>query len=42
MARSLVITKPFLDYEIDLNLELMEIINQLKSDQDKEVVDVAE
>ena len=35
-------TKPYLDYDIDLNLELMDVINLLKSDPDKEVADVAE
>lgn len=38
----MVTIKPFLDYEIDMNLELMEIINRLKADNDRDVSDAAE
>lgn len=41
-AQSVVVTKSHLDYDINLNLELMDILNQLKSDNDKDVVEAVE
>lgn len=41
-AHSIVSIKPYLDHDINLNLELMEIINKLKSDPDKDVVEAIE
>jgi hypothetical protein len=41
-ARSLVSIKPYLDYDINLNLELMDVLNSLKSDPDRDVIETVE
>jgi hypothetical protein len=41
-ANSIVYIKPYLDYDINLNLELMDILNKLKSDIDRDVVEAVE
>jgi hypothetical protein len=41
-AHSMVHMKPHLDYDINLNLELMDILNQLKADSDRDVVESVE
>ncbi len=41
-SKSISLMKPFFDYDLDLNLELSDIINNLKSDHDREVVEAIE
>ncbi|CDW84144.1 serine threonine-protein phosphatase 4 regulatory subunit 4 [Stylonychia lemnae] len=41
-AHSIVHIKPYLDYDINLNLELMDILNRLKQDHDRDVVEAVE
>ena len=41
-THSVVSLKPYLDYDTNINLELMDVLNALKSDSDKEVIEAAE
>jgi hypothetical protein len=41
-ANSIPSIKPYLDNEVNINLEIMDIINYLRSDKDKEVVEAVE
>lgn len=41
-AHSVVEIKPYFDYDITLNLELMDILNSLKVDSDRDVIEAVE
>ena len=41
-AHSIVQMKPYLDYDVSLNLELMDVLNYLKQDSDRDVVEAVE
>lgn len=41
-AHSIVAIKPYLDYDVNLNLEIMDILNRLKMDNDRDVVEAVE
>lgn len=41
-AHSIAHIKPHLDYDVTLNLELMDIVNDLKQDSDRDVVEAVE
>jgi hypothetical protein len=41
-ANSVPYMKPFFDYDMSLNLELMDIINTLKQDSDRDVIESVE
>lgn len=41
-AHSVVNIKPFLDYDMEINLELMDILNALKADSDRDVVEAVD
>jgi hypothetical protein len=41
-AHSIPQIKPHLDYDVTLNLELMDIVNDLKQDPDRDVVEAVE
>jgi hypothetical protein len=41
-AKSIPSMKPYLEYDLDLNLEIMEIVNNLKADKDRDVVEAVE
>lgn len=41
-AHSIVAIKPHLDYDVNLNLEIMDILNRLKMDNDRDVVEAVE
>lgn len=41
-ANSVPYMKPFLDYDVNLNLELMDILNTLKNDLDRDVIEAVE
>ena len=41
-AHSIVSIKPYLDYDVNLNLEIMDILNKLKMDNDRDVVEAVE
>lgn len=41
-AHSVVQMKPYLDYDVGLNLELMDVLNYLKQDSDRDVVEAVE
>eukprot|EP00347_Sterkiella_histriomuscorum_P008191 403346032 len=41
-AHSIVAIKPYLDYDVNINLELMDILNRLKMDSDRDVVEAVE
>jgi hypothetical protein len=41
-AHSISYIKPYLDYDTNLNLELMDILNQLKVDLDRDVIEAVE
>jgi hypothetical protein len=41
-AHSIATIKPHLEYDININLEIMDIMNKLKHDSNKDVVDAAD
>lgn len=41
-ANSIPHMKPYLDYDVSLNLELMDILNTLKNDSDRDVIEAVE
>ena len=41
-ANSVPFMKSFLDYDVNLNLELMDILNTLKNDTDRDVIEAVE
>jgi hypothetical protein len=41
-ANSITTIKPYLDNEVKINLEIMDIISQLRGDKDKDVVEAVE
>ena len=41
-SHSVVHMKPFLDHDVNLNLELMDILNKLKVDNDRDVIEAVE
>lgn len=41
-AHSIVSIKPYFDYDVNLNLEIMDILNRLKMDNDRDVVEAVE
>jgi hypothetical protein len=41
-AHSVVTIKPYLDYDTNTNLELMDILNALKGDFDKDVIEAVD
>ncbi len=41
-AKSILLIKPFIDYDLDMSLHIMEIMNELKGDKDRDVSDAAE
>lgn len=41
-AHSVITIKPYIDYDVNLNLELMDILNRLKMDSDRDVVEAVE
>lgn len=41
-AHSVVHIKAYLDYDVNLNLELMDILNMLKGDSDRDVIEAVE
>jgi hypothetical protein len=41
-ANSIIYIKPYIDYDINVNLELMDSLNILKNDSDKDVVEAVD
>lgn len=41
-ANTMLFIKPFFDHEMDLSLELMDIINHLHNDSDRDVLEAVE
>lgn len=41
-AYALLIIKPYFDYDIDLSIELIDILNKLTGDPDRDVVEAVE
>lgn len=41
-ARSVSFIKPYLDHEMNLNVQIMDIMNELRQDKDRDVIEAIE
>ncbi|MFS8159896.1 MAG: hypothetical protein ACMG6E_06745 [Candidatus Roizmanbacteria bacterium] len=41
-ARSVSLIKPYLDHDMNLNVQIMDIMNELRSDKDRDVIEAIE
>lgn len=41
-ARSVSFVKPYLDHDMNLNVKIMDIMNELRSDRDRDVIETIE
>ena len=41
-ANAMLVIKPYFDKDVEINLELMDILNELQNDEDRDVLEAVE